>query len=201
MSCVWRCQLIVTFAMVLTAGRTYAAPSIVGDTVEIWSVAQSNGNENLQDTVQVVDPGVEYTSTIINNDIYELNIGSTSILLNTLSDWYSPWFNSGFPPTTLEIRDIDVPGMPGLTIGGVSVIFSDTIVPEPNAPLGYPAFSAANVTFDAHSVALQTGPYSFPTGSRVQIDLTFVPEPGTAGLLVCGLPLALARVRRRLCWT
>ncbi len=196
MSCVRKCQFVLTFALALAAGRLQAA-SIVGDTVEIWGVAQSSGGEFLNDTVQVVDPGIEYTATIVNNDIYDLNIGPASIVLNTLDDWYSPWFNSGFSPSTLEIRDIDVPGMPGLSIGGVSVIFSDTIVPEPGAPMNYPAFSAADVTFTAHSVILQIGPYSFPTGSRVEIDLTFVPEPGTASLCVCGLLTAVVLFRRR----
>ncbi len=185
----------MTFALALAAGRVQAA-SIVGDTVEIWGVAQSSGTESLQDTVQVVDPGVEYTATII-GDIYDLNIGPASISLISLDDWYSPWFNSGFPPSALEVRDIDVPGMPGLSIGGVSVIYSDTIVPEQNAPLNYPAFSAADVTFTAHSVILQIGPYSFPTGSRVEIDLMFVPEPGTASLCICGLLSAVLLVRRR----
>ncbi len=97
----------------------------------------------------------------------------------------------------MDFRGIDVPGMPGLSIGGVNVIFSDTIVPEPGAPLGYPAFSASNVTFTADSVTLQIGPYSFPTGSRVQIDLLFVPEPGTASLCVCGLLTAAVLFRRR----
>ena len=131
--------LVLTLALALTAAPLQAA-SIVGDTVEIWSVAQSSGSELLVDTVQVIDPGVEYTAKII-NDIYELNFGPSSISLSTLDDWYSPWFNSGFPPSQLDFRGIDVPGMPGLSIGGVNVIFSDTIVPEPGAPLGYPAFS------------------------------------------------------------
>ncbi len=194
MRCIRKWQLVLTLALALTAGRVQAA-SIVGDTVDIWGVAQSNGTEYLNDSVQVVDPGVEYTATIINNDIYDLDIGPASIVLNSLSDWFSPWFNSGFPPTTIEVRDIDVPGMPWQSIGGVSVIYSESIVPEPGAPLNYPAFSAANVTFTAHSVILQTGPYSFPTGSRVEIDLVFVPEPGTAGLLICGLLPALVLVR------
>jgi hypothetical protein len=197
MNCVMKSTIVLTFALILTAGRSYAAPSIVGDTVDIYSVAQSSGSEFLSDTVQVVDPGVEYTATILNTDIYDLNIGPTSIQLITLSDWYSPWFNSGYPPSSLQIRDIDVPGMPGLSIGGVSVTFSDTIVPEPNAPLNYPAFSAANVSYTANSVMLEIGPYSFPTGARVQIDLTFVPEPGMASLLGCGLLCVLTALRSR----
>jgi hypothetical protein len=177
-----------------------AAPSIVGDTVQIWTVAQLTGDESLQDAVVVVDPGIEYTSTILVTDIYDVNLGPTSIALNTLSDWYSPWFDSGFPPTSLQFRDIDVPGMPWLFIGDVSVIHSDTIVPEPQAPPAYPAFSASNVTFTPDSVSLQIGPYSFPVGSRVQIDLTFVPEPVSALLLATAVLGAIAlRPRKRIC--
>ncbi len=195
MFCV-RSWLAVALVLAFFAGSVQAA-SIVGDTVEIWGVAQSNGGETLRDTVVVVDPGIEYTATIVQTDIYNLDIGPSSIVLDTLSGWFSPWFNSGFPETTLEVRDIDVPGMPGLVIGGVSMIFSDTIVPEAGAPLNYPAFSSSNVSFTDHSVILQTGPYSFPTGSRVQIDITFVPEPGTATLLVFGGFGAALIVRRR----
>ncbi len=195
MSFVRKCQLALMLAVTLAAGRVQGA-SIVGDTVDIWGVAQSSGAEFLYDTVQVVDPGVEYTATIV-GDIYDLNLGPESITLITLDDWYSPWFNSGFPPTTLEIRGIDVPGMPQLTIGSVDVLFSDTIVPEPGAPLNYPAFSAANVTFTDHSVIMQIGPYSFPVGARLQVDLHFVPEPGTASLLVCGLLGLAVLIRRR----
>ena len=190
------CQFALTLVLSLAAGRLQAA-SIVGDSVELWGVAQSTGTEYFYDTVVVIDPGVEYSSMILNNTIYDLNIGPASISLESLDDWFSPWFNSGFPPTTLEIRGIDVPGMPELVVGGVSVIFSDTIVPEDGAPLNYPAFSAANVTFTDHTVVLQTGPYSFPTGSRVQIDLVFVPEPGTASLLACGLLSAAVLIERR----
>lgn len=197
MNCLKNCPIIIAFALMLSVGRSDAAQSIVGDTVDIYSVAQSSGTEFLADTVQVVDPGVEYTAMIVNTDIYDLDIGPASIVLNSLDDWFSPWFNSGFSPSSLQVRDIDVPGMPGLTIGGVSVIYSETIVPEDNAPLNYPAFSADNVTFTADSVMLQIGPYSFPTGSRVQIDLTFVPEPATASLFGCGLLSALTLVRRR----
>ena len=190
-------QLTLVFALVLAAGRCSVAQSIVGDTIDIWTVAQSSGTEFFQETVLVVDPGIEYTATILVTDIYDVNIGPTSIVLNTLDEWFSPWFNSGHPPSRLEFRDIDVPGMPGLSTGGVSVLFSDTIVPEDGAPMGYPAFSASNVTFTADSVEIETGPYTFPVGSRIQIDLTFVPEPGTASLLGSALLAAAMAMRRR----
>lgn len=183
-------QLLFFCALSLAVGRTCAASSIVGDTVDIYGVAQLNGSETLRDTVVVVDPGIEYTAVII-DPIYELNIGPASITLNSVAGWFSPWFNSGNPPTTLEIRDINVPGMPGQSIGGVSVIYSETIVPHDSAPVNYPDFSESNVTFTPNSVILQTGPYLFPTGSRVQIDLTFVPEPSTVLLFLTGSVLAL----------
>lgn len=189
--------VVVVLGAAIGAATTARAASIVGDTVDIYGVAQSNGGEFLHDTVVVVDPGIEFSQIILIDPIYNLDIGPSSISLESLADWYSPWFNSGFPATTLEIRDIDVPGMPNLVIGGVSVIFSDTIVPEQNAPLNYPAFSAANVSFTDHSVILQTGPYSFPTGSRVLIDIVFVPEPGTISLLACGAFGAVLLVRRK----
>jgi hypothetical protein len=196
MSLVRTCCPAFMIAWVLVAGTAFASPSIVGDMVDIWTHAQSNDVEYFQGSFQVVDPGIEYTSTILVTDIYTVNIGPTSIVLNTLDEWYSPWFNSGFEPSRLEFRDIDVPGKPWLSIGGASMIFSDTIMPEAGAPVGYPAFSADNLSFTADSVALETGPYRFPVGSRVQIDLTFVPEPGTATLF-CGALFAGALLRRR----
>jgi hypothetical protein len=195
MNCVKWCLLALAFASVLVTGRAFAAPSIVGDVVEIWGVAQSNGAEFHHATVPVIDPGVEYTETILITDIYELDFRPAAITLNSLDNWYSPWFNSGFPPSRLEFRDIDVPGMPWLSIGGVNVLFSETIVPEDDAPVGYPAFSSGNVSFTSDSVALEIGPYRFPTGSRVQIDLTFVPEPATVTLL--GVPMVAGLCLRR----
>lgn len=195
------CRLILTLVQTLFlsfACSSLHAASIVGDSVDIWSVAQSSGDEFFKDTVVVVDPGIEYTETILTTDIYDLNFGPTSISLVTLDDWYSPWFDSGFSPTRLEFRNIDVPGIPELSIGGVNVVFSETIVPEPGAPEDYPSFSADNVTFTPHSVILEIGPYSFPTGSEVQMDLIFVPEPSTATLMACGLLSAVILGRRRL---
>lgn len=190
------CRCALACALMLVAGRSLAAPSIVGDMVDIWTHAQSNDTEYFQGTFQVVDPGIEYTSTILVTDIYTVNLGPSSIVLHTLEEWYSPWFNSGYEPSRIEFRDIDVPGKPWLTIGGVSMIYSDTIVPEAGAPLGYPTFSAANASFTADSVIVETGPYRFPVGSRLQIELTFVPEPGTATLFG-GALLASAVLRRR----
>jgi hypothetical protein len=196
MNC-WKSCLFAALAAsaVFIAAPFAAAQSIVGDTIDVWGVAQSNGSEYLHASVQVVDPGVEFTQSII-GDIYDLDFGPSTITLNNIDDWYSPWFNSGHPPTRMEFRGIDVPGMPGLSIGGISVLFSDTIVPEDDAPVGYPAFSADNVTFTGDSVAIEIGPYKFPEGSRIQIDVTFVPEPTSAVLLGGGL-IAGALFRRR----
>ena len=188
--------LLLVFALSLHPALSYAAPSIVGDTVDIWSVAQLNGTETLRETILVVDPGVEYTSTII-NDIYDLDFGPDSVELRTLNAWFSPWFNSGHPPTSLELRGINVPGEPNLTIGDIDVLFSEGITPEDNAPLNYPDFSADNVTFGDDFLRIETGPYRFEENSSVLVTMTFIPEPST-GLFMFGVCcIALLRGRQR----
>ncbi len=60
------------------------AVTIVGDAIDIWSVAQLNAGETYIDTIVVTDPGIEYTSTIV-NDIYSLDFGPTSVKLRTIN--------------------------------------------------------------------------------------------------------------------
>lgn len=173
----------ILMAASLYPGESNAALSIVGDTVEIWGTAQLNGSETLRATVVVADPEIEYTSKII-NDIFTIDLGISTIELVTLSAWYSPWFDSGNPPTAQEFRGIQVPANPGLIIGSVDVRFSDSIVPHDSAPVGYPAFSANNVSFGDDFVRLTTGPYLFPENSRVLITMNFIPEPSSVMLAI-----------------
>jgi hypothetical protein len=188
--------LAASFSVLVTAGSTRAA-TLVGDTVEIWGYAQLTGSETLRDTVPVVDPGVEYTATLI-SDYYDLDFGPTSITLTTESTWYSPWFDSGFEPSAQLFRDLDFVGEPGRKIVGVEVEWTGDIEPESFAPIGYPAFSAAAVTWTEDSVRLETGPYRFYAGSSVTIHLLTeaVPEPGAACLAVVGVAAALVGRRR-----
>ncbi|TWU00507.1 hypothetical protein Pla108_14590 [Botrimarina colliarenosi] len=189
--------LLSAALLALVPASSAVGATLVGDTVEIWSHAQLNDSESLRDTVAVVDPGVEYTATIT-SDIYDLDFGPTSITLTTKSPWYSPWFNSGFDPTAQLYRDLDFVGEPDRKIVGVEVEWTGSITPEDNAPLGYPAFSAAAVSWTEDSVRLKTGPYSFAEGSTVTIHLlTAVPEPGAACLALGGVAIAATRRRSR----
>ena len=173
------------------------AATIVGDSVEVWGVAQLNGVETHRDTVVVTDPGVEYTSTII-NDIYDVDFGPTSVQLTTINAWFSPWFNSGNSPSSLEFRDINVPGDPNLIIGSIDVRFTGNIVPDDSAPANYPDFSENNVSFGDDFIRIETGPYSFPQGSTVLVTMNFIPEPST-GLLTffAAIPMLLRRQRKK----
>jgi hypothetical protein len=191
------CSLILASALCPT--QSEAVTTIVGDSIDIWGVAQLNAVETYRDTIIVTDPGVEYTAAIV-NDIYTLDFGPTSVVLTTINPWYSPWFNSGNPPSALELRGINVPGEPNLIIGSIDVRITDNIVPEENAPANYPDFSANNVTFGDDFLRIETGPYSFPENSTVLISMNFVPEPST-GLLTFAacLPPLLRRQRKSKC--
>lgn len=191
--------LLATVAALGTAAPAVAA-SIVGDSIEIWSEAQLSDTETYKDTVVVIDPGIEYTQSI-SSDIYHLDFGPSSIELNTLSAWFSPYFNTENDPSSMILRDIDVPGEPGLAIGAIDVDFTRGISVDDSAPDGYPEFSAENVTYTGDSVRIEYGGYRFAEGSRLTIGLEFVsrevPEPATAGLAGLGAIAAMVgRLRR-----
>ncbi|MCA9304102.1 MAG: hypothetical protein KC996_08275 [Phycisphaerales bacterium] len=172
--------------------------SMVGDSVEFWGRPQLTGVwDQRQGPTVVTDPGVEYTSAIGPTTLFDIDIAETSIELRSGTDWYSPWFNSGFAPSAFEIRDIDVVGQPSLVITGISVQFSGTIAPHASAPGGFPAFSASNFEFDDHSVRIVYGGYEFSPDSVVHIDLTFgaVPSVGTPAVAMLGLMGANRRRR------
>lgn len=181
-------------ALACVAGTAFASPSLVGDTIERVQYAQASGNFTPGEFAVVTDPGVEYIDSFpLTGEFRRFNIGATSIRMETASTWFSPWFDTGNPPTFVEFRDLDF-GEPGWTIGGVNVTWGGTIFAEDDAPLNYPAFSSAAVDFNADTVRLYTGPYQFEAGSWVQIDLILVPAPGAAA--VCAM-LGLAATRRR----
>ncbi|WP_145249491.1 PEP-CTERM sorting domain-containing protein [Aeoliella mucimassa] len=167
----------------MMGSATFAAPSMVGDYVDLYHFPQYTGVENYSTTVEVVDPGVEYITDL---SLYTLDLSETTIQLTSLSDWYSPYFNTGNDPSKLIIRDIDIPGYSDLSIGSIAVDFSRDITPEDDAPMDWPEFSADNISFSGHEVTISYGGYSFPEDSYVTIDLTFVPEPGTVTLLLAG---------------
>lgn len=172
------------------------AASIVGDQIEIWNTPQLNGVPTFEAAAEVVDPGVEYTATI-SSDIYHVDLAASSILLTTEAAWFSPWFDSGNAPSSMEIRDINVPGQPGLAISGIDVFYSDNIVTDDSAPLGHPAFSAANVSFTPDSVRLEYGGYRFPEGSEVLVNLHFAPEPASLAVGAVAIACLAGRRRRR----
>lgn len=186
---------VFSILALLAAGASSTHASMLGDTVEIWGRAQLNGTQYLRDTVVVSDPGVEFSTSIGENELYRLDLTSHSITMDVTGGFFSPWFNSGHEPTALEIRDINVPDDPEQIIGAVAVSFGGVIEPEDNAPLNYAAFSDANVEFGDDWVRIITGPYHFQSGSFVRVDLTFVPSPGPAALGALGL-IAGARRRR-----
>ena len=180
------CALALGCSTGLLGASTVSAQTLVGDTVELWAHPQSNGNLNMVGSSLVVSPGFEFEQVII-NPISTFNIEATSIRFDAVDDFYGPYFNSGFDPTYYEIRDLDFIGEPDRHIVGVNVSFATTIGIHEDTPMGWPQFSAANVTFTADSVRLSIGGYEFPTGSWVEIELiTAVPAPAALGVIAIG---------------
>lgn len=193
----WRHGAAMVGVLAAASGVATAGGSLVGDTVEYWTHAQLNGQQQLREFGIVTDPGHEFTVDFFGTVWYTLDIGPNSLRLDTYEDWFSPWFNSGFPQTHLEIRDLDWSGAPGTTIVDVIVTYSSTgITHEPGAPDDLPAFSAANVSFTADSVRIVVGGYAFAPGSWVNIEFVTVPGPGAAGVLGASGLLAARRRRR-----
>ena len=193
-------QMIPTYrtmlsSVTLLAGVALpAGASLIGDEVEIWSRAQLNGNLTFRGDAVVTDPGVEYSLMISQNVNYTVDIDADSIRLETFFPWNSPWFNSGLAPTALEIRDLDFVGDPERTIGAVSASFGGEITVDDFSPENFPAFSADNIEFGDEWVRIVYGGYAFASGSFIDINLTFVPAPGTAALFgVAGLGAARRR--------
>jgi len=164
-----------TITLLIIAGLcgTAHAQTLVGDTVEWWGYPQAVGSASLRGSAQVVTPGYEFSSQIGEDTISTLNVEATSIRLDALLNFFSPYFNTGFDPTYYEIRDLDFVGEPERYISGVDVSFSQDITVDGDSPVNWPDFSANNVTFTAD---------------------TDVPAPATAGLLVLG---GLTATRRR----
>lgn len=184
-----------TIAALTTLGlvATGSSASLVGDTVALWATPQLNGTPYLDSFALVVDPGHEFEVGIANTTIYTIDLGPYSMRLDSLSSWYSPWFNSGFAPSSTEVRGMNFG--PGQIITGVNVSFSSTIARHGSSPLDLPEFSADNVTFNADTVRISYGGYAFVEGSFIQIDLIVTPAPGAAGLLA-GLGMLAGRRRR-----
>jgi hypothetical protein len=186
-----------SFPILLALAAPAAAQTLVGDTVQWWRHPQSTGVVSFDSSALVVTPAHEFQTVIIQPNLTStINIEATSIRLDSITSFYSPYFNTGFDPTYFEIRDLDFVGEPQRYIAGVNVSYSTTISVEPGAPINWPNFSAANVTFTADSVRLSIGGYEFPAGSFVHVNLiTAVPAPSAAVLL--GLAGAVASRRRR----
>lgn len=196
---VWlkRAMMTSMCSMVVAGVGPASGQTLVGDTVSFWQVAQLNGESTLDSLAIVTSPLHEFAWVFDGAPIYTWNVEATSIRLDSRFTFYSPYFNSGFAPSSHEIRDLDFVGEPDRFITGVSVTFSDQISVHDSAPIDWPSFSASNVTFTADSVRISMGGYRFPRDSFVQIDLiTAVPTPGSMALLAM-MGVLGARRRRR----
>lgn len=192
-----RVMVMSMISMVASAAGSAGGQTLVGDTVSFWRTAQLNGESTLDGFAIVTSPLHEFGWVLDGTPIYTWNVEATSIRLDARSTFYSPYFNSGFSPSSHEIRDLDFVGEPGRFIAGVNVTFSDQISVHDSAPANWPGFSASNVTFTADSVRISMGGYRFPRDSFVQIDLiTAVPTPGGVALLATMGVLGLRRRRR-----
>lgn len=187
--------LAVSAAAVAASAGVASAQTLIGDTVDLVTYAQSNGQTYPQGSAVVISPAAEFTQSILDNPISNVNIDALSIRLNSLDTFYSPYFNSGFEPTYFEIRNLGFVGEPQRYISGVDVHFFNVQVHQ-DSPVNWPAYSTGNVTFTADSVRISIGGYEFPTGSYVHVNLlTSIPAPGAAALLGVGGLVALRRRR------
>lgn len=194
-----KCARLLTVAGILSAGicGTASAQTLVGDTVEFWVQPQLTGIATLDSSAVVVTPGFEFSTEILGETISTLNIEATSIRLDAIRSFNSPYFNTGFDPTYFEIRDLNFVGEPGRYISGVDVSFSRAIGVNQGSPPDWPDFSSDNVTFTADSVRISIGGYDFPEGTFVLVNLITVPAPSAVGLLGMGGFVAMGRRRRR----
>ncbi len=188
-------RALCAIGLLACASHAHAGPSLVGDTVQLWSHGQSNGIPEFDAFGIVQDPGHEFTFELLGSLLFTLDVGPDSIRLDTGTEWFSPWFNTGFGQTYQEIRDLDWSGPPGTYIVDVIVTYSSNIVVESGAPDDLPEFSAGNVSFTADSVRIITGGYRFLPGSFVHVELVTAPGPGTAVAL--GVFGVLSARRRR----
>jgi hypothetical protein len=175
----------------LTSATSHAG--IVGDTVSMWRTPQLTGEPTLDSFAIVTHPGHEFSSTIGNTVLYTVDIGPNFVRLDSFSNWHSPWFNTGFAPSSIEIRDMDFG--PGLWITGVEVSYSSNIVKHNSAPADLPFFSADNISFNADTVRITYGGHEFFDGSWVHINLIVTPSPAGLGVLA-GAGLLACRRRR-----
>jgi hypothetical protein len=188
-----RAFAIATFAA--AGASASAAPSLVGDTILRVSQPQLTGEIIDPQFAIVSDPGVEYIDSFdFAGEFRRINVGPTSIRMENTQTWFSPWWDTGNPPSYFEFRDLDF-SEPGWSIVGVNVTWGGTIFPEDDSPLNYPAFGPGAVAFNADTVRLYIGPYQFEAGSWVQIDLILAPTPSAA--VLAGLGLLAAGRRRR----
>lgn len=179
--------------VVLAAACAGASAGLVGDTVALWTTPQLTGEPTLDAFAIVTDPGVEFAQDIAGTLIYTLDLDATSVRLDSYANWHSPWFNSGFAPSSIEIRGMDFG--PGLSITGVEVSYSTNIGRHDSAPDDLPFFSADNISFIGDTVRISYGGHEFFDGSWVQIDLIVTPAPAGLGVLA-GAGLLASRRRR-----
>lgn len=189
-------SILLAAACAMVAATGASAQTLVGDTVSWWSQPQLTGVAELRDIAVVTTPAHEFESVIIVDPVSTINVEATSIRLDALSNWYSPYFDTGFAPSYFEIRGLNFVGEPERYISGVEVSFATTISVESGSPANWPNYSAANVSFTADSVRISIGGYEFVQGSYVQVNLlTAVPAPGAAA--VFGLAGLVTTRRRR----
>ena len=185
------CLLSLTALTLATGSAAHAG--LIGDEVEIWSHAQSNGVSTLFDTATVASPGHEYEAGPGNTVVYAVDFEDTTLRLDSFGSWHSPWFNSGHPPSSLDIRDLDFVGDPSMIIGAIDVSFRGVVIDD-GTPDDFAEFSADNVQFGDDWVRIEYGGYAFIDGTFVDIDITFVPAPGGVALFGAG---GLCMMRRR----
>ncbi len=182
-------------SLVLGAAAANASAGLIGDTVAMWHTPQLTGESSLRGFAVVADPGIEFSTELSGDVLYTLDLDATSIRLDTVNYWYSPWFNSGHAPSSIEIRGMDFG--PGLSITGLDVTFSPRIRQNDSAPGDLPAFSADNIVFSGDTVRINYGGFEFFEGSWIQIDMIVTPAPAGVGVLA-GAGLLACRRRRAL---
>ncbi len=169
------------FAALSLAGQAQAG--LLGSTVDVQYYAYGGAYDGTGSPTSFVADGGAHAQFF---DYYDITVTDTKITYTYLS-------NTDWSPSDVSLNS------GGLFItNGNLLTFSTPLTSVSLDPSSVvPGFSAANVTFNANSVAVDWQGVHFNRGDQVVFNVSAVPEPETYAMMLAGLGLMGAIARRR----
>lgn len=163
--------------------------SLIGTEIDITESFDRNiltlSNSN---PVTVTDPGVESQILLVGRPVFDIDVGSSSIVVSSLSVSEFSFNVGAIREDILSFSNLSWGAQPG-EIVGASLTFIGDIT----------GLDDGDLSFTANSLDINLNNIVFDPGAsfRIDLDVDHLPEPGTIALFGLGLAgLGLARRRK-----